>query len=81
MQTISLKQANIKTTSKALGIYPKSLTPDNQLPKTIGIQLSSKQAIDLATKLLVAAQDWDEVRITAFRRDNSITITTKQSKI
>ncbi|HFK1457213.1 hypothetical protein WAG12_19735 [Bacillus cereus] len=78
MSTHSLKQANIKTTSKALGIYPKHPKMDEELHKTIGIQLSSEQAIDLATNLLIGAKNWDKLRLTAFRKDNSITITTQK---
>ena len=35
--------------------------------KTVGIRLSRDQAIHLARVLLAAAQDWDEMDITAWR--------------
>src|SRR4051794_27653828 len=37
--------------------------------KTVGIKLSPKQATHLALVLLAAAQDWDEIDITAWRLD------------
>ena len=35
--------------------------------KTVGIKLSREQAIHMARLLLAAAQDWDEIDITAWR--------------
>jgi len=35
--------------------------------KTVGIKLSREQAIHLARVLLAAAQEWDEIDITAWR--------------
>jgi len=35
--------------------------------KTVGIKLTKEQAIHLARVLLAAAQDWDEIDITAYR--------------
>jgi hypothetical protein len=35
--------------------------------KTIGLKLSREQAIHLARVLLAAAQEWDEIDITAWR--------------
>lgn len=52
--------------------------------KTVGLKLSSDQAIELARALLAASQDWDEVEITAYRltprkidRTYHITITSR----
>jgi len=35
--------------------------------KTIGIKMTSEQAIHLARVLLAASQEWDEIDITGFR--------------
>lgn len=35
--------------------------------KTVGLKLSSDQAVHLARVLLAAAQDWNEIDITAWR--------------
>ena len=35
--------------------------------KTVGIKLSRQQAVHLARVLLAAAQEWDEIDITAWR--------------
>jgi hypothetical protein len=58
---------------RCLRIYP---VEDNQNStktiadlKTVGIKLSREQAIHLARVLLAAAQEWDEVDITAWRAD------------
>jgi hypothetical protein len=56
---------------RCLRIYPvedngNSTKTINDL-KTVGIKLSREQAIHLARVLLAAAQDWDEIDITAWR--------------
>jgi len=48
--------------------------------KTVGIQLSREQAIHLARVLLIAAQDWETIDVTAWRvykrkSDNSYNVT------
>ncbi len=48
--------------------------------KTVGIKLSREQAIHLARVLLAAAQEWDEIDITAWRvhkrqSDNTYNVT------
>lgn len=56
---------------RCLRIYPvedhKSAKKTISDLKTVGMKLSREQAIHLARVLLAAAQDWDEVDITAWR--------------
>jgi hypothetical protein len=58
-------------------IYP-ALDTSKQVSdlKTVAFQLNRDQAIDLAKKLLGAAQNSDAVDVTAFRLRNVITVTT-----
>lgn len=58
-------------------IYP-ALDTTKQIStlKTVAFQLSKEQAIDLAKKLLGAAQSSNKVDVTAFRLRNVITVTT-----
>jgi hypothetical protein len=44
--------------------------------KTVAFQLTKEQAIDLAKKLLGAAQSANKVDVTGFRLRNVITVTT-----
>ncbi|MFQ4603359.1 hypothetical protein C4U98_00045 [Clostridioides difficile] len=81
MATHSLNQTSITTNSKALKIYPEKLKADGSLHDTIALKLSKQQAIDLATRLLLAAENWEEMRLTAFRKGNNITITSQQPEI
>jgi len=49
-------------------IYPVEETNKNVSElKTVGIKLNKEQAIHLARVLLAAAQDWNEIDITAYR--------------
>lgn len=56
---------------RCLRIYPvedrPSTTKTIRELKTVGIQLSRDQAIHLARVLLAAAQEWDEIDVTAWR--------------
>lgn len=72
---------------RCLRIYPveDSLNTTKSIAdlKTVGIKLSREQAIHFARVLLAAAQDWDEIDVTAwrvFRRHSdgtySLTVTT-----
>ncbi|HHQ5621069.1 TPA: hypothetical protein ACSRFI_004077 [Clostridioides difficile] len=81
MATHSLNQATITTNSKALKIYPEKLKQNGNLHDTIGLKLSRQQAVDLATRLLMAAENWEEMRLTAFRKGNNITITSQQPEV
>jgi hypothetical protein len=66
--TTSIK---INPNVRCLRIYPVEDHPDNTKTiaelKTVGIKLSREQAIHLARVLLAAAQEWDEVDVTAWR--------------
>ena len=56
---------------RCLRIYPvednRNSTKTIEQLKTVGIKLSREQAIHLARVLLAAAQEWDEIDITAWR--------------
>ena len=56
---------------RCLRIYPvedkRSNTKTIADLKTVGLKLSREQAVHLARVLLAAAQDWDEIDITAWR--------------
>ncbi len=56
---------------RCLRIYPVEDKHSGAKPiaelKTVGVKLSREQAIHLARVLLAAAQDWDEIDITAWR--------------
>jgi hypothetical protein len=67
----SASSIKIDPNVRCLRIYP---VEDNQESrktisdlKTVGIKLSREQAIHLARVLLAAAQEWDEMDITAWR--------------
>ena len=61
-------------------IYP-ALDTSKQVSdlKTVAFQVSKEQAIDLAKKLLAAAQSSSKIDVTAFRSRNVITVTTPPS--
>lgn len=56
---------------RCLRIYPVEDKPNSTKTiaglKTIGVKLSREQAIHLARVLLAAAQEWDEIDLTAWR--------------
>jgi hypothetical protein len=58
-------------------IYP-ALDTSKQVSdlKTVAFQLSKEQAIDMAKKLLSAAQSSNTIDVTGFRLRNVITVTT-----
>jgi hypothetical protein len=66
--------SNIEISSyvKCQRIYPvedkKSRNIHIQDLKTVGIKLSSEQAIKLALVLLAASQEWKEIDLTAWRK-------------
>lgn len=72
---------------RCLRIYPvegSAKTVDEL--KTVGVKLSSDQAIHLSRVLLAAAQEWEEIDLTAWRLDrrksdktHHITVTSLQA--
>ena len=44
--------------------------------KTFSLELSKKQSTDLGIVLLAAAQEWDTVTVTVFRKTRQVTLTT-----
>jgi hypothetical protein len=64
----SASAVRVDTNVRCLRIYPTEDTKRTVSElQTIGIRLSKEQAIHLARVLLVVAQDWDEMDITAYR--------------
>ena len=68
MPRTSPSAININPNVRCLRIYPTELTKKSvaQL-KTVGLKLSQDQAVHLARVLLAAAQDWQEIDLTAYR--------------
>lgn len=73
----SLKNVEIPTYCKCEKIYPIISFTDAQVEhSTIGISLSKDQAIELATFLLIASTKWEkDIVVTAYRKNNNITVT------
>ncbi len=76
MVTISKKRRaassiKIDPNVRCLRIYPvednRNSTKTIANLKTVGIKLSREQAVHLGRVLLAAAQEWDEIDITAWR--------------
>lgn len=67
----SASSIKIDPNVRCLRIYPVEDRPNNKKTigelKTVGIKLSRSQAIHLARVLLAAAQEWDEIDVTAWR--------------
>jgi hypothetical protein len=67
----SASSIKIDPNVRCLRIYPVEDKPNStktigQL-KTVGLKLSREQAIHLARVLLAAAQEWNEIDVTAWR--------------
>lgn len=66
----SPRSISIDPNVRCLKVYPTSETKKSVSElKTVGLKLSSDQAIHLARVLLAAAQDWDEIDVTAYRHE------------
>lgn len=75
-KTVSIKNIDIKSNSRAEKIYPiQTYDKNGSLHKTIGLKLTKDQAIELATNLLIGSKKWDTMNLTAFRDPNSINVT------
>ena len=75
----SLKSIKQRTSIECNCVYP--IIGTNKLLsnlKSVGIKLTSDQAIDLATAILLAANNWSEIEVTCWRSNNQITITTSK---
>ena len=66
----STASVKVSPNVRCLRVYPSSgsVKTIREL-KTVGLKLSREQATHLATVLLVAAQQWDELEITGYRND------------
>lgn len=64
----SANAVSVDTNVRCLRVYPTEDTKRvlSEL-QTVGIRLNKEQAIHLARVLLVVAQEWSEVDITAYR--------------
>lgn len=86
MSTATIRALKIKSNLRCYKIYPRKGTKRTVRElKTVAIRLRKSQAIDLATVLLAAAQNWDIIDITAFRKslskktgDYQLTVTSKR---
>lgn len=76
MKTLTMKDVNNKTYSKAMKIYPVN---QMESKNSIGIKLTKEEAIDLARQLMIGASKWDVLRITALRSNNNVTVTSQEN--
>ena len=76
MKTLTMKDVNLKANSKVTEIYP--IRPEGD-KSTVGIKLTSKEAMDLAKMLIVGASDWDVLRVTAFRGSGTVSVTSQDN--
>jgi hypothetical protein len=74
-----LSSARIKLPSgvKAVGVYPKEQTGDNQ---SIGLQLDRHEAIKLATMILATSLDHELIDITGYYDTGQVTVTFEPRK-
>lgn len=68
MSRESVKQFGIDANVRCVSVYPtiRSRKLLTEL-KTVGLRLTRKQALHLAQVLLVAAKEWEDIEITAYR--------------
>lgn len=66
----SAKKISIDPNVRCLKVYPKAGSHKALADlKTIGMKMSRDQAIHLARVLLAVTQNWEEIDITAYRRN------------
>jgi hypothetical protein len=66
----SASSVSVDTNVRCQRVYPTEDTKRTVAElQSVGVKLSKEQAIHLARVLLVVAQDWDEIDITAYRFD------------
>ncbi len=88
MPTATMRSLKIKSSLHCFKIYPGEQTKRTiEELKTVALRLTKSQAVDLATALLAAAQHWEIIDITGFRRPSQgqstgypITVTSKQKQ-
>ena len=69
MKRISPKSITVKSNLKVDKVYPLLETRKTMGElKTIGVQLSKSQAIELSRILLAVTQDWEVVDLTFYRK-------------
>lgn len=72
MSTATTKSLKVKTPLHCYKIYPtEQSTRTMEELKTVAVRLTKQQAVDLATTLLLAAQTWNIIDVTAFRKHKS----------
>lgn len=68
MKRQSAKAITIRSYVRCKRVYPtENTTQTIGNLKTVGLQLTKEQAIQLARVLLAVTQDWDEIDVTAYR--------------
>jgi hypothetical protein len=64
-----LTPLTVDTHIRCLQIYPKGEEAAYQHLKTVGVRLSRPEALRLATAILAAAQEWQEVELVVHRTE------------
>lgn len=81
MATKSIKSIEISSGTKCERIYPVKPKEDGSLHETVAIKFNKEQAIELAKLLLIAAGEWDQIRVTAFRSSGQVSVVTEEKDI
>jgi hypothetical protein len=74
----SVKSIPLKTNLQATCVYPKNPSKVKTLEelKSVGITFNREQALAFANNILLAATHWDNINVTAYRKNNRVTVTT-----
>jgi len=73
----SMKDIKLVSYSKVKQIHPIKPTGDTT---TIGLTLTSEQARDLGIQLLLGANSWENLKVTGFRGNSTVTVTSHNKK-
>jgi hypothetical protein len=66
----TINAVKVDTNVRCTRVYPREDTKRQMSElKTVGIQLNREQAAHLGLVLLMAAREWDQIDITAYRFD------------
>ena len=62
------KNISVRSNLSALRVYPMAGTKRSiEELTTVAMIFDKQQAVDLATRLLIASQEWDKIAVTGFR--------------
>ncbi len=83
----SARSITLDANCRAMRVYPvEGTTKDVASLTTIGLRLTKEQAAHLACVLLAASREWDEMELTAYRKERRkadgtyhITVTTNSA--